>query len=45
MRLHELTREQWVARPSIERIFDYRREVVASLFGAPASTQTKRAEV
>ncbi len=31
-------------RPSLERIFDYRREVFASLFGAPASTQTTRAE-
>jgi ligand-binding SRPBCC domain-containing protein len=31
-------------QPSLERIFDYRREVFASLFGAPASTQTTRAE-
>ena len=30
-------------RPSLERIFDYRREVFASLFGAPAPTQSMRA--
>lgn len=32
-------------RPALERIFDYRREVFANLFGAPASTQTTRVEV